>query len=228
MQTQAQDTLRTGTTAIRVAIADDHALLRGGVRSLLTGLPDIEVVGEAANGQQVLTLARSTPLDVVLMDISMAGMNGLEATERLAKESPRVRVVILSIHEDREYVQRALRAGAVGYVLKDAEPAELLLAVRTVAAGRPYLGPTVSRHIVETYGKRAGSDATLADLTERQREILHLIAKGTSSRRIATALSISVKTVEAHRTRLMQRLGIHDLAGLVRFAVRSGLVPLED
>jgi DNA-binding NarL/FixJ family response regulator len=211
--------------AVRVLLVEDHTLMRAGIRALLEALPDVEVVAEAPDGREALRLAKLHQPDVVFMDIAMSGMNGLEATNRIVKEVPRSRVVILSMHTNEEYVLQALRLGAVGYLLKDAETAELGVALHAVLRGETYLSPAVSRQVVDEYVHRVGADATpLLQLTPRQREILQLIAEGNSTKEIAQALELSVKTVETHRTLLMQRLDIHDVAGLVRYAIRIGLV----
>jgi DNA-binding NarL/FixJ family response regulator len=210
---------------IRVVLADDHALVRAGFRALLQSLPHVEVVDEASDGRDALRLVKLHQPDLVLMDIAMSGMNGLEATERIVKEFPRVRVLVLSMHANEEYVLQALRVGAAGYMLKDADTAELDIALRAVTKGETYLSPGVSRQVVDDYVRRIGPGQTsLEQLTPRQREILQLIAEGHSSKEIAHTLDLSIKTVETHRAQLMDRLDIHDVAGLVRFAIRTGLV----
>ncbi|HKI32878.1 MAG TPA: response regulator transcription factor [Gemmataceae bacterium] len=209
---------------IRVLLADDHALVRAGIRALLTDLPGVEVIAEASNGADALALIEASRPDIVFMDISMGGMNGLEATARAAEQFPDVRVVILSMHHSEEYVCHALRAGAAGYLLKDAGAAELELALQSVARGETYLSPAVSRHLVADYVRRTGGGAAPALLTPRQREVLRLIAEGHTTKQIARLLGLSVKTVETHRTQLMGRLGIHEIAGLVRYAIREGVV----
>jgi DNA-binding NarL/FixJ family response regulator len=217
----------------RVLLAEDHTLVRAGIRALLQNLTGIQVVAEASDGREALRLIKTYQPDVVLMDIAMAGLNGLEATARVTKEFPTVRVIMLSMHSNEEYVAQALRAGAAGYLLKDAVAAELELAVTAVARGETYLSPAVSKHVIADYLRRTGDreasgggGATPASelLTPRQREILQLIAEGRSTKEIASILHLSVKTVETHRTQLMARLDIHDVAGLVRYAIRIGLV----
>jgi DNA-binding NarL/FixJ family response regulator len=213
---------------IRVVLADDHALVRAGIRSLLGAMADVEVVGEASSGEEALALAERERPDVVLMDIAMKGMTGLEAAARMREQHPAVRVVILSMHAGEEYVLQALRAGAVGYLLKDAATGELELALRTVIRGESWLSPAVSRQVVEGYVQRVGGDAGGADvLTARQREVLRHVAGGKSTKEIAFVLNLSVKTVETHRAQIMERLGIRDVAGLVRYALRTGLIPPE-
>ncbi len=212
-------------TPIRVLLADDHALVRAGMRSLLKAMAQVEVVGEAASGEEALELAARERPDVVLMDIAMKGMSGLEAAARLRERQPEVRVVILSMHAGEEYVLKALRAGAVGYLLKDAATGELELALRSVMRGESWFSPAVSRQVVEGYVQRVGGEPVADALTARQREVLKLVAGGKSTKEIAYALNLSVKTVETHRAQIMERLGIRDVAGLVRYALRTGLVP---
>ena len=215
-------------SAIRVVLADDHALVRAGIRALLEKLPGIEVVGEADNGRQALELIKATSPNLILLDISMAELGGLEALPRILKNFPAVKVLILSGHANEEYVLRALRCGAAGYMLKDAATAELQLAIDSVAQDKTYLSPSISRTVIHSYLERVGGPLSpLEQLTSRQREILQLITEGKNTKEIASDLDISVKTVESHRLQLMERLNIHDVAGLVRYAVRSGLVSAE-
>jgi DNA-binding NarL/FixJ family response regulator len=212
---------------IRVLLADDHTLVRAGIRSLLQELGDIEVVGEAGDGRTALQLTASAKPDVVLMDVSMPGLSGTESLVRLVKEYPNVRVIMLSMHATEEYVLRSLRVGAAGYLLKDADTAELGLALRAVARGETYLSPAISKHVVD-YMQRTGGEADSLDrLTPRQREILQLIAEGRTTQEIAHILNVSVKTVETHRSDLMERLGLYDVAGLVRYAIRMRLVSAD-
>ncbi|HEX6642240.1 MAG TPA: response regulator transcription factor [Thermoanaerobaculia bacterium] len=215
-------------TPIRVLLADDHTLVRAGIRGLLKGLPGIEVVGETGEGHDALRLAETLRPDVVLLDIGMPGLNGLEVTARLTKLDPAIRVVILSMHRSEEYVLQALRSGAAGYLLKGSAVAELEVAIRAVARGETYLSPPVSKRVVDDYLNRtSGSTDSLAALTPRQREILQLVAEGHTSKEVAQRLGVSYRTIEVHRRQLMKRLGVHDLPGLVRFAVRAGLVGHE-
>jgi DNA-binding NarL/FixJ family response regulator len=212
-------------TPVRVLLADDHALVRAGIRALLEGLEGVTVVAEAANGIEVLELARKHRPDVVLLDISMPGLGGLEASAQLKQELPEVRVVMLSMHANEEYVLQALRAGAAGYMLKDSATAQLELALQAVMQGETYLSPPISKQMVEGYLQRVGAEQPAADnLTPRQRQVLQLIAGGHSTKEIAYRLELSVKTVETHRAQLMERLEIRDIAGLVKYAIRSGLV----
>jgi DNA-binding NarL/FixJ family response regulator len=212
-------------SALRVVLADDHALVRAGIRALLEKLPGIEVVGEADNGRQALELIKKTSPNLILLDISMAELGGLEALPRIVRDFPGVKVLILSGHANEEYVLRALRCGATGYMLKEAAAEELGLAIKAVAQDKTYLSPSVSRTVVESYLQRAaGEEGPIEQLTARQREVLQLIAEGKNTKEIASTLEVSVKTVEAHRLQLMARLGIHDVPGLVRYAIRSGLV----
>ncbi|HEX4441760.1 MAG TPA: response regulator transcription factor [Thermoanaerobaculia bacterium] len=212
---------------IRVLLAEDHHLVRAGLRALLDPVPDIEVVGEAGDGREALALLKRQPTDVAILDISMPGMNGLEAAVRMADETPTTKVVILTMHSNEEYVLRALRAGVAGFLLKDAGTAELEGAIRAVVRGETYLSPGVSKKVVEGYLGRSGGTHPLDSLTPRQREVLQLIAEGYSTKQIAGLLGVGVKTIETHRTQLMDRLGIHEIAGLVRYAVRVGLVSPE-
>jgi DNA-binding NarL/FixJ family response regulator len=213
---------------IRIVLADDHALIRAGLRALLHSLDGVQVVAEASGGHEALESVQSHHPDVILMDIAMPGLNGLEAVARMAKESPSVRIIILSMYANEEYVRQALMAGAVGYVLKGAEPAELELAIKAVMRGETYLTPAVSKQVVQDYLMQAeAKPSPLQELTPRQREVLQLIAEGHSTKSIAQKLDLSVKTVETHRAELMNRLGIHDVAGLVRYAIRIGLITAD-
>ena len=215
-------------SAIRIALVDDHALLRAGIRALLEKLPGIEVVGEANNGREALELIKKKGPNVILLDISMTELGGLEALPRIVKDFPAVKVLILSAFANEEFVLRALRSGAAGYMLKDAAAEELELAIKAVANDKTYLGPSISRTVVETYLQRTtGEQGLIEQLTARQREILQLIAEGKNTKGIASTLDISAKTVDAHRLQLMARLDIHDVPGLVRYAIRSGLVSAE-
>ena len=210
---------------IRVLLADDHTMIRAGVRLMLERVEGVEVVAEAEGGLEALRLIELHRPDMVLIDIAMPELNGLNVTARVAKQFPEVRVIILSMHENEEYVGEALRSGAAAYLVKTASPAELELAIRAVTRGETYLSPPVSKHVVLDYVSRGGGQRGAERLTPRQREILQMIAEGHTTKAIANRLQISVKTVEAHRTQLMDKLDIHDIASLVRYAIRTGLVP---
>jgi DNA-binding NarL/FixJ family response regulator len=214
---------------IRLLLADDHTLVRAGIRGLLGALKDVEVIGDTGDGHEALRVAETLRPDVVLLDISMPGLNGLEVAARLAKLDTAIRVVILSMHATEEYVLQALRAGAAGYLLKGSAVAELEVAIRAVARGETYLSPAVSKRVVDEYVRRTGNVANpLESLTPRQREILQLVAEGHTNKDIAQRLGLSHRTVEVHRNQVMKRLEVHDLPGLVRFAVRVGLVEREE
>lgn len=211
---------------IRVILADDHRLVRAGIRSLLERLPDLEVVAEASDGREAIQLIAKHQPHVVLMDIAMPVLNGLEATRCVAKDFPTVRVVILSIYSDEEHVYQALRAGAAGYLLKGAAIHELEVAIRAVAQGETYLSPPVSKPLIDAYVRRTHAGHP-ENLSPRQSEVLQLIARGKTTKEVALALNISVKTVETHRAALMKRIGVRDVAGLVRYAIKIGLVDLR-
>jgi DNA-binding NarL/FixJ family response regulator len=211
---------------LRVLLVDDHALVRAGIRSLLDRMAHVEVVGEAGDGEQALEMVEAQRPDILLMDIAMRGLNGLETAAIMKTSFPAVKVMILSMHANEEYVIRAFSAGAAAYLVKDAAAAELTLAIDAVGRGDVYLSPAVSRLVVHDYLTRAGT-VREGPLTARQREILCLLAAGQSTKQIAAQLGISGKTVETHRAQLMDRLGIFDLPGLVRYAIRTGLIPSE-
>ena len=201
---------------IRIVLAEDHRLIRAGIRALLKEVPRTEVVAETGDGQEALRLIREHRPEVALLDISMPGLNGLDVAARVSKELPNVRIIILSVHTQEEFVSNALSSGVSGYLLKDADPVELGLAIQSVMAGQIYLSPSVTRHVLR--------DSPLEDLTSRQREIVQLLAEGRTAKEIASILGLSAKTVETHRSQIMQRLNIHDLPGLVRYAIRKGIV----
>jgi len=212
----------------RVLLADDHALVRAGIRALLEKIPSIDVVGEAGTGREALELVRSKLPNIVLIDIAMTELGGLEALPRITKDFPSVKAIILSAHASEEYVIRALRDGASGYMLKDSATSELELAINSVIQGKIYLSPSISRTVIDDYLQRvSGAVSPLEQLTSRQREILQLIAEGKNAKAIAADLDVSIKTVESHRLQLMGRLNIHDVPGLVRYAIRNGLVSAE-
>jgi DNA-binding NarL/FixJ family response regulator len=212
---------------MRILLADDHTLVRTGMRLLLETMPGIEVVGEASDGASALRLIEQLRPDTVLMDLAMPGMSGTEAVRQVAARFPETRVLVVSMHADEAYVQAALAAGAAGYLLKGADKAELEHAMRQVARGESYLSPAISAAVVAALANASFADAIsspLAALTVRQQQVLQLVAEGLSTKKVAARLGLSIKTVEAHRGAIMNRLGIRDLAGLVRFAVRVGLV----
>ncbi len=210
---------------LRVMIVEDHALVRAGMRALLEKIDGIDVVSAVGDGWEAVKAVQADVPDLVLMDIAMPELNGLDATSRIVKESPATRVILLSMHANEEYLQQALQSGASGYLLKGAELAELELAIKTVSKGESYLTPAVAKYAIEAYREKSdGPTGPLAKLSMRQREILQLIAEGHTTKDMAQRLNVSVKTVETHRAHLMERLEIHDVPGLVRFAVRVGLI----
>jgi DNA-binding NarL/FixJ family response regulator len=217
---------------IRVVLADDHNLVRAGLRALLERLPDVEVVGEASNGREALALILKVKPDMALLDIGMPELNGLDAAARIAREAPRTRLVMVSMHATETYVAQAIQLGVAGYVLKESCADELPVLLRAVTNGETYLSPGVSKTLVgalrhKLAGGAAPEPAAAGVLTPRQREILQLVAEGKSTKDIANALELSVKTVETHRAQIMDRLDIHDVAGLVRYAIRLGLVSAD-
>jgi len=213
---------------IRVLLADDHTLFRAGIRSLLQMLDDIEVVAEAEDGREALRLAAAHRPDVVLMDIMMPNLNGLDAAARIAHPYPHTRVIMLSMSADEDSVLKTLRAGAVGYLVKTADPAELELAIRAAMRGEKFLSSAVSEHVVSVCLNRLDKEQTsLERLTRRQREVLQLVAESHTTKDIAKRLEISTKTAEAYRGELMRALDIHDIASLTRYAIRTGLVSLD-
>ena len=218
---------------VRVLLADDHTLVRAGVRKLVESFEGFRVIAEAGDGREAVRLARELEPDIALLDIGMPGLNGLDATALIVKAVPRTQVVILSMHAAENYVLAALRSGAVGYVIKHAAVEELDRALRAVQSGERWLSPTVSRHLLDDYLRlirKEASAQTVAGaelLTPRQREILQLIAEGRTTREIAERLCVSARTVETHRTQIMDRLNLHDVASLTRFAIRSGLTDSE-
>ena len=215
-------------SAVRILLADDHTLVRAGIRSLLESVPGLTVVAESGDGREALELIVKHRPDVALLDIGMPGLSGIEVARRSAQESPRTKVIILSMHADATYVRQAMRAGVAGYLLKGAAVVELPFAVQSVMRGETYLTPRISQAVVDGYLRDGGDEPTpLEALTDRQREILQLVAEGKSTKDIAHLLDLSVKTVETHRTRIMERLDIHDVPGLVRFAIRAGLIAPE-
>ncbi len=212
---------------VRVLIADDHALVRAGIRVLVEKIEGMEVVAEAGKGSEALELVRELRPDLMLLDITMPDGGGFEVLEQVAKKYPEIRIVVLTVHEAGEYAIRALREGAAGFLPKSAASTELEQAIQTVVRGEVYISPETSRKTLLEYGKGTTKRDLLATLSPRQREVLRLIAEGKTTKQIAQLLEISVKTVETHRAQLMERLGIHDVAGLVRYAIIVGLIEVE-
>ncbi len=211
---------------IKVLLADDHIVVRQGLRALLTSEPDIEIVGEADNGRQAVQLAKKDMPDVVVMDIAMPVLNGLEATRQIKKIIPSIKVLVLTMYENEESVFQILKAGASGYLIKDSAVTELVTAIRAIRQGDSYLSPSISRKVIEEYVRRAevGEKSSPEDpLSSREREILQLIAEGNSIPQIASRLCISKKTVEAHKAHIMEKLDIHDKVGLIKYTIRTGL-----
>lgn len=211
----------------RIVLAEDHTLVRKGMRLLIETIPGLTVVGEAADGLEALQLIEQHLPDCVLMDLAMPGLSGIEAVRRSAAQFPQIPVLVVSMHADEAYVHQALAAGAAGYLLKGSDKEELETAVREVCSGKTYLTPAISKTLVAALSRKSRASAVSAPLdllTSRQREVLRLVAEGNSTKQVAARLGLSVKTVEAHRGAIMERLGIRDLAGLVRFAIREGLV----
>jgi two-component system, NarL family, response regulator NreC len=206
----------------RILLADDHSVVRSGFRALLSAQPDLEVVGEAKDGRDAVEQTIALNPDVVVMDVTMPNLNGIEATRRVAQEAPRVRVLALSMHKDAVYVREILRAGARGYLLKDSGEQDLINAVRALAKGEGYISPAVSDAVLSDYRKHVTDPIDL--LTTREREVLQRIAEGQTNKEIAASLFLSVYTVEAHRGRIMEKLNLHSTGELVRFAIRNGLI----
>lgn len=207
---------------IRILLADDHSMVRQGFRRILEAQGDFEIAGEACDGKQAVELAAQLRPDVVVMDVAMPGLNGIEATRRICESSPRTRVLALSMHREGVYVREILRAGARGYLLKDAFDADLVAAVRAVARGEGYIAPAVADCVLADYRQHVSDPVDL--LTAREREILQLIAEGMTNKEIASRLNLSVYTVDAHRGRIMEKLNLHSAGELVRFALRKGLI----
>jgi two-component system, NarL family, response regulator NreC len=207
---------------IRVLLADDHAMVRKGFRLILEAQPDMEIAGEAGNGREAVELAEKLHPDVVVMDVAMPELNGIEATRRLAAFSPHTRVLALSMHKDSVYVREILRAGARGYLLKDSIDTDLINAVRAVAKGDGYISPGVSDAVLSDYRRHVTDPLDL--LTSREREVLQMIAESKTNKEIAVALNLSVYTIDAHRGKIMEKLNLHSTGELVRFAVRHGLI----
>jgi DNA-binding NarL/FixJ family response regulator len=215
---------------IRLLLAEDHTMVRSGIRALLEASGQIDVVGEASNGREAVELCRKLSPQVVLMDVAMSELNGIEAARQIKTAQPDVRVMMLSMHADGQYLFESLKAGASGYVLKGAAFSDLLAAIQTVAAGRSYLSPSLADLVVDDYARRASteeSDGELAQLSLREREVLQLVAEGKSSAEVAGILHISVRTAETHRHNIMKKLTIHTIAGLTKYAIRHGLCSVQ-
>ncbi|HKB88015.1 MAG TPA: response regulator transcription factor [Ignavibacteriaceae bacterium] len=216
---------------IKVILADDHKLVRAGIKFLLEDSHEVNVIGEASNGREAIELTGKLKPDMVFLDIAMPELNGLEAAERIKKEYPAVEIIILSMYVDEEYVIQALNAGASGYLLKDSAPDELRIALDTVVQGKVYISPAIPREMIDEYTERLKRAATPEEaaaerekLTSRQKEVLQLIAEGNSTKEIAAKLFLSIKTVETHRAHIMKKLGINDIPGLVKYAIRKGMI----
>ncbi len=215
---------------IRVLIADDHAIVRAGIRSLLDGQPNIEVIAEASNGCQAIELATRLQPDVVLMDIVMGDLDGMVATQEIKERAPEVKVLALTMHDREEFFFAMLKAGALGYVLKGSEPNDLLTAIEMVQRGEPFLSPAVTKAVLADYLGRSSSQDTSGydSLTLREKEVLHLTAEGKTTREMAELLHLSVKTVEKHRARMMEKLELQNLTELIKYAIRKGLIDVDE
>ena len=212
---------------IKVLLVDDHAIMRDGIKALLSIHDDIEIVGEASEGKEAIEMAQELAPDVVVMDIGMPGMDGLEATRRLTKRNPRIKVIVLTQHDNKEYIFSTIRAGAAGYVPKKALGSELVSAIRAVRCGNSFLYPSAAKILIEDYRQQAEEGDPYDSLTGREREILKLIAEGHTSREIADTLFISLKTVQGHRTKIMEKLDLHNRTELIKYAMRKGLVSTD-
>lgn len=213
--------------AIRVVVVDDHTLIRQGIVGLLSSQPDIEVIGQAGSGQEAIAAAAELSPDVMLMDVSMPGISGLDATREIRSRQPEVQILILTIHDREDYLYQALRAGASGYVLKGADVQDLLAAVRSAQRGEVYLYPSVTKALVADFLRRGAAGADTSDsLTDREREILTLIAQGRTTAEIATDLFLSPHTVQSHRDHIMTKLDLHSKGALIKYAIAKGLIEL--
>jgi two-component system response regulator NreC len=212
---------------VRILLADDHIVMRNGLRLLLERQPHLQVVGEAADGRQAVALSESANPDVVIMDIGMPNLNGIEATRQIVNHNPRTAIAILSMHSDESYVIRALKAGARAYLLKDSAEADLLAAVRALTEGKSFFSPAISKILVEDYMRQLesrGAEDTYELLTNREREILQLLAEGRTNKEVANMLNLSLYTVETHRTHILQKLNLHSVPELILYAVRKGII----
>lgn len=212
---------------IKILLVDDHTIMRDGIKALLSIHDDIEIVGEASEGKEAINMAQDLTPDVVIMDIAMPGMDGLEATRRLIKRNPRIKVLVLTQHDNKEYIFSTIKAGAAGFVTKKALGSELVSAIRAVHSGDSFLYPSAAKTLIEHYRYQAEKTEPYDALTAREREILKLIAEGHTSREIANMLFISVKTVVGHRTKIMEKLDLHNRTELIKYAMRKGLVSIE-
>jgi DNA-binding NarL/FixJ family response regulator len=214
--------------SIKILLADDHRVLREGLRSLLEKEPDMTVVAEAADGRHAVALAREVPVDVVITDITMPDLNGIEATQRILSEVPAVKVIALSMHSEEQFVGGMLRAGASAYLVKDCDAEEIFKAIRAVVEGETYLSPEASSIVVEGYRRHLSEDrrTSAPELTAKEREVLQLVAEGETSKRIATQLHVSAKTVEAYRQKIMDKLNVRTIAGMTKYAVQQGITAL--
>jgi DNA-binding NarL/FixJ family response regulator len=214
-------------TPVRILLADDHVVMRNGLRLLLERQPHLQVVGEAADGRQAVALSESANPDVVIMDIAMPNLNGIEAARQIVNRNPRTAIAILSMHSDESYVIRALKAGARAYLLKDSAEADLLAAVRALTEGKSFFSPAISKILVEDYMRQLesrGAEDTYELLTNREREILQLLAEGRTNKEVANMLNLSLYTVETHRTHILQKLNLHSVPELILYAVRKGII----
>ena len=213
--------------ATRILLADDHQIVREGLRALVDNEPGMQTIGEAADGREAVKLALALKPDVVIMDVAMPGLNGIEATHQIVTENPGVRILALSMHSGNRFVEQILKAGASGYVLKDKAFEELASAVVTVMSGRTYLSPRIMEVVLQDYLRRSTEEGATSGLTDREREVLQLVAEGATTKQIALALHVSVKTIETHRRQLMQKLDAYSVAQLTKIALREGLTSLE-
>jgi two-component system response regulator NreC len=214
-------------TSVRIVLADDHTVMRNGLRLLLERQPNFKVVGEAADGRQAVSLSESANPDVVIMDIGMPNLNGIEAARQIVSHNPHTAIAILSMHSDESYVIRALKAGARAYLLKDSAEADLLAAIRALTEGKSFFSPAISKILVEDYMRqleRQGAEDTYELLTNREREILQLLAEGKTNKEVANILNLSLYTVETHRTHILQKLNLHNVPELILYAVRKGII----
>jgi two-component system, NarL family, response regulator NreC len=216
--------------SIRIVLCDDHQIIREGLRSLLDKQSDMRVVGEGTNGNEAIRLAKVHKPDVIVMDVAMPDLNGIAATRRLHEEQPRLKILALSMHSDRRFVTGMLEAGACGYLLKDCAFSELANAIRTVASGGLFISPRIAGSVLQEFTRHTNPAhrLTKVELTSREKEILQLIAEGRSTKDIAASLYVSIKTVESHRTHIMQKLGVHSVAMLTKYAIREGFTSLEE